>query len=80
MSLLCERKEDAVTFCRSELTKKTQFASLLELCDLQRRGGGVVTNDPPPTPVLSEQSESYVCYRLMKSGKSGYTYIAILGQ
>ena len=55
---LCEREECVVTSSRAKSTEanqNSQLASLIELCDLER--GGVVINDPPPTPVLSERSE-----------------------
>ena len=55
---LCEREECVVTSSRAgstEANQNSQLASLIELCDLER--GGVVINDPPPTPVLSERSE-----------------------
>ena len=78
----------------ADANRNSQLAWLIELCDLER--GGVVINDPPPTPVLSEGSETSattccdkigkICQReannllnrlLTKSGKSGYTRIAV---
>ena len=55
---LCERDERVVTSLprKSERANQNrQLVSPIELCDLER--GGVVINDPPPTPVLSEGSE-----------------------
>ena len=55
---LCESEECVVTSSQAksaEANRNSQLASLIELCDLER--GGIVINDPPPTPVLSEGSE-----------------------
>ena len=60
----------------AEANQKRQLASLIELCDLEK--GGVVINDPPPAPVLSEGSEP-LSRLLMKSEKSDYTHIADFG-
>ena len=55
---LSESEECVATSSRVKLTEanqNSQLVSLIELCDLER--GGVVINDPPPTPVLPDRSE-----------------------
>ena len=55
---LCESEDCLVTSSlakSAEANQNRQLASLIELCDLEQ--GGVVINDPPATPVLSEGSE-----------------------
>ena len=77
--LLCESEECVVTSSRAksaDANQNSQLASLIELCDLEQ-GGVVINMILHQRPYCQREVNNLLNRLLTKSGKSGYTHIAL---